>query len=734
MKLVSKDNNDNELYFDGELENNHSSSDNGNEPVDPNDTGPQSDTSSSNNETGESFNPNDTDEHSQNGSDLSDDDSIENDQEDLDNESLDDQQDDMVNNNSSESESGVDPYNASDDDFDSESGADSDDLGTNPDLYDDDNVPENKLDESSSDEINGDEDGLSDENENEDGLDSSDNEIDSNNESSQGDGSSESGNDIDGQSSDDANGDINDANSNNGLDDDSSSDSSNDNTDNKDDVSSGGPSDDGNKADSFMQKLGDKSDTIDSLNKAKSLKDMSKMKKEEAIDRGKDIAADAVKKKIKLTIYTTIAPYVVPIVACLLVLLILFITIMGAITGSQEAAQQNNAANKCTEQDKKGEDSGDGGDIATSGNTEKNAKEIYKYLMEHVKGLKPKQAAGILGAFQQESQMDPKSLNGTSGAYGIAQWLGPRLDALEKYADEKGKKKSDLDAQLGYLLKEMNGSYEHGQLEAKGFFKSDSVDEAAKAWSEGFERMGADEANMGTRVKYAKHWYSKFGDMDVDTSKAKELKGGDDNISDASDAAGDNSKNEKCSGGDDGNKIDGKIGDSVKPNGKTGKVIGKWEGYGKVPKKYKKYITAPSYDESKADESFNMFRIGGTRGQCTELTFVYMTQLWTGKQATMGNGNAIYQDYKRHGAKVTNKPTVGYGFSADPPYGGTNDPVHGHTGVVIGVLPGGEWLMANYNANGEAPKRVLTITLIDGQPKDGGVKFFSGVGKPKKGK
>lgn len=733
MKLVSKDNNDNELYFDGELENNHSSSDNGNEPVDPNDTGPQSDASSSNNETGDGFNPNDIDEHSQNSSDLSDDDSNlnENNQEDLDNESLDGQQDDMINNNSSES--GVDPYNASDDDFDSESGADSDDLGTNPELYNDDNVPENELDESSSDEINGDEDGLSDENESEDGLNSSNDTADSNNESLQDDGSSESGNNIDGQSSDDANGDINDANSNNGLDDDSSSDASNDNTDNKDDVSSGGPSDDGNKSDAFMQKLGDKSETIDNLNKAKSLKDMSKMKKEEAIERGKDIAVDAVKNKIKLSIYTTIAPYVIPIIACVLALLILFITLVGAITGSQEIARQNNIANKCTEQDKKGEDSGDGGDIATSGNTEKNAKEIYKYLMEHVKGLKPKQAAGILGAFQQESQMDPKALNGSSGAYGIAQWLGPRLTALENYAEKKGKKKSDLDAQLGYLLKEMNGSYEHSQLEAKGFFKADSVDEAAKAWSEGFERMGADEANMGTRVNYAKHWYSKFGDMDVDTSKAKDLKGSDDNISDASDAAGDNSKNEKCSSGDDA-KIDGKIGDSVPPNGKTGKVIGKWEGYGKVPKKYKKYITAPSYDESKADESFNMFRIGATRGQCTELTFVYMTQLWTGKQATMGNGNAIYRDYKNHGAKVTNKPTVGYGFSADPPYGGTNDPVHGHTGVVIGVLPGGEWLMANYNANGEAPKRVLTITLIDGQPKDGGVKFFSGVGKPKKSK
>lgn len=734
MKLVSKDNNDNELYFDGELENNHSSSDNGNEPVDPNDTGPQSDTSSSNNETGESFNPNDTDEHSQNGSDLSDDDSIENDQEDLDNESLDDQQDDMVNNNSSESESGVDPYNASDDDFDNESGADSDDLGTNPDLYDDDNVPENKLDESSSDEINGDEDGLSDENENEDGLDSSDNEIDSNNESSQGDGSSESGNDIDGQSSDDANGNIDGTNSNNGLDDDSSSDSSDDNTGNKNDVSSGGPSDDGNKADSFMQKLGDKSDTIDSLNKAKSLKDMSKMKKEEAIDRGKDIAADAVKKKIKLTIYTTIAPYVVPIVACLLVLLILFITIMGAITGSQEAAQQNNAANKCTEQDKKGEDSGDGGDIATSGNTEKNAKEIYKYLMEHVKGLKPKQAAGILGAFQQESQMDPKSLNGTSGAYGIAQWLGPRLDALEKYADEKGKKKSDLDAQLGYLLKEMNGSYEHGQLEAKGFFKSDSVDEAAKAWSEGFERMGADEANMGTRVKYAKHWYSKFGDMDVDTSKAKELKGGDDNISDASDAAGDNSKNEKCSGGDGEDQIDGKIGDSVKANGGSGKVIEKWHGYDKVPSKYKKYITAPRYDESKVDSSDNHFPQFNARGQCTELTWVYMTQLWSGNQPSNGDGHTLYSTYKGHGAKGTNNPTVGYGFSSDPPYAGSGSASTGHTGVVIGVIPGGKWIMANYNANMEAPKRVLTISLVDGNPKEGGTKFFSGIGKPKKGK
>lgn len=729
MKLVSKDNNnDNELYFDGELESNQSSFDNGNEPVDPNDTGPQENASSSDNNGEDGFNPNDIDENSQNNAELPDDDSNlnENNQEGLDNDLSDNQQNDMVNDELSDS--GVDPYDAFNEDFDSNSGVDSDDLGTNPELYNDDNVPEKELDENSYDESNDDQDALSNEDDNEDGLDSSDSENESNDKTSQDDGSNEEYNNIDGQSSDNPNGDFE-----NNLSNDASSNNSDNEVGNENDVSPGGPSDDGDKSNSFMQKLGDKSDTIDSLNKAKSLKDMSKMKKEEAIERGKDIAIDAVKNKIKLTIYTTIAPYVVPIIACLLVLLILFITIMGAITGSQEAAQQNNVLNKCTEQDKKGEDSGDGGDVATSGNTEKNAKTIYKYLMEHVKGLKPKQAAGILGAFQQESQMDPKSLNGSSGAYGIAQWLGPRLDALEKYADKKGKKKSDLDAQLGYLLEEMNGSYEHGQLEAKGFFKADSVDEAAKAWSEGFERMGADEANMGTRVNYAKHWYSKFGDMDVDTSKAKDLKGGDDNINDASDAASDNSKNDECSSGDD-NKIDGKIGDSVAPNGKTGKVIGKWEGYGKVPKKYKKYISAPSYDESKADESFNMFRIGATRGQCTELTFVYMTQLWTGKQATMGNGNAIYRDYKNHGAKVTNKPTVGYGFSADPPYGGTNDAVHGHTGVVIGVLPGGEWLMANYNANGEAPKRVLTITLIDGQPKDGGVKFFSGVGKPKKAK
>lgn len=111
-----------------------------------------------------------------------------------------------------------------------------------------------------------------------------------------------------------------------------------------------------------------------------------------------------------------------------------------------------------------------------------------------------------------------------------------------------------------------------------------------------------------------------------------------------------------------------------------------------------------------------------------------MKQMYGGNQPTNGNGNVIYKAYKQQGAKVTNKPTVGYGFSANPPYAGAADSSVGHTGVVAGVMDDGQWIMANYNLNGEGnngQKRHLTYALVDGNKTSGGVKFFSGVGKAK---
>lgn len=66
-----------------------------------------------------------------------------------------------------------------------------------------------------------------------------------------------------------------------------------------------------------------------------------------------------------------------------------------------------------------------------------NAKFTYAYLTQ--KGMTPQQAAGITGRLMVESypSMDPSARNtigGGAGTLGVAQWRGPRLEALAKSA------------------------------------------------------------------------------------------------------------------------------------------------------------------------------------------------------------------------------------------------------------------------------------------------------------
>ncbi|WBF81241.1 hypothetical protein FMLHJGGC_00190 [Staphylococcus phage BSwM-KMM1] len=45
-----------------------------------------------------------------------------------------------------------------------------------------------------------------------------------------------------------------------------------------------------------------------------------------------------------------------------------------------------------------------------------------------------------MGNLKQESNLDPKAVNQSSGAFGIAQWMGDRKAGLDKFAKEKGKR------------------------------------------------------------------------------------------------------------------------------------------------------------------------------------------------------------------------------------------------------------------------------------------------------
>lgn len=64
-------------------------------------------------------------------------------------------------------------------------------------------------------------------------------------------------------------------------------------------------------------------------------------------------------------------------------------------------------------------------DITSSKDMEENAKSIYNFLIGTAKAT-PEAACGILGVWQFESQLNPSAINPSSGATGVAQWLGTR--------------------------------------------------------------------------------------------------------------------------------------------------------------------------------------------------------------------------------------------------------------------------------------------------------------------
>lgn len=173
---------------------------------------------------------------------------------------------------------------------------------------------------------------------------------------------------------------------------------------------------------------------------------------------------------------------------------------------------------------------------------------------------------------------------------------------------------------------------------------------------------------------------------------------------------------------------------SVAPNGKNATQIGGAWTYDNIPKKYKDAIGVPKFDRSYLNGS--PFVNTGDTGQCTELTWAYMAQIWGKRQPAwdnqVTNGQRVWEVYKSQGAKTTHRPTVGYAFSSKPPYIQAQLQGIGHTGVVVAVFDDGSFLTANFNiAPNWAPSRVLLYSLINGVPKDGGNNFwfFSGIGQ-----
>lgn len=123
--------------------------------------------------------------------------------------------------------------------------------------------------------------------------------------------------------------------------------------------------------------------------------------------------------------------------------------------------------------------------------------DLWRFLI--TAGLSEVQVAGILGNLYQESRLDPTASN-PSGAYGLAQWVGPRRTALEKYAQARKAPVSSWQVQAEFLVYELTGIAPLGvdtsgvpgaKSNARAYddlIKRTLVDEAAASWALLFER------------------------------------------------------------------------------------------------------------------------------------------------------------------------------------------------------------------------------------------------------
>lgn len=110
-------------------------------------------------------------------------------------------------------------------------------------------------------------------------------------------------------------------------------------------------------------------------------------------------------------------------------------------------------------------------------------------------GISPNGAAGIVGNAQQENGLSP-ALN--SGGLGLFQWTGARAAAVGAYAAAHGVPAQSVEAQLGFLIQDLQGPYVSllARLQA-----APSPQQAADDFEAAYERAGVPA--LTNREQYA---------------------------------------------------------------------------------------------------------------------------------------------------------------------------------------------------------------------------------------
>lgn len=147
-------------------------------------------------------------------------------------------------------------------------------------------------------------------------------------------------------------------------------------------------------------------------------------------------------------------------------------------------------------------------------NTEEGENRIetaFLFLQGNDINFTPQQAAGVVGSlrFESGSALDPKATNPSSGAFGIAQWLGGRLTDLKTFG---GSDYDKFEKQLEYLKKELLGSY-YKPLAYDKIKEVSDYKEAQHLWTLWFEGLSQSPGQWHTeaRNRYAHEVLTKYG-------------------------------------------------------------------------------------------------------------------------------------------------------------------------------------------------------------------------------
>lgn len=130
---------------------------------------------------------------------------------------------------------------------------------------------------------------------------------------------------------------------------------------------------------------------------------------------------------------------------------------------------------------------------------------VFGKLLE--RGATPVQAAALMGNLMQESGkgLNTGAIGDNGNAIGMGQWNGPRKRSLQRFAEARGVDWRDLDTQIEYLWRELNGSERGAWAQIKA---APDAAAAAKIASEQFWRPGT--PHLSNRMAFARMVYDQY--------------------------------------------------------------------------------------------------------------------------------------------------------------------------------------------------------------------------------